>query len=112
MGGYFSVLSKYGTVRSQANFKVLGGEHRKKPAEKKIKKKKLPKLIHTKKDRKKSQKFLTPKNFTSPTTHLGHLHHHLLSPARLHQPLSAYHLIDSQLVAASHASATSFFWIV
>lgn len=45
---YFSVLSKYGTVRSQANFKVLGGEHRKKPAEKKIKKK-LPKLIHKKK---------------------------------------------------------------
>lgn len=44
MGGYFSVLSKYGTVRSQANFKVLGGEHRKKPAEKKIKKKKTPKI--------------------------------------------------------------------
>lgn len=49
MCGYFSVLSKYGTVRSKANFKVLGGEHRKKPAEKKIKKKKLPKLIHKKK---------------------------------------------------------------
>jgi hypothetical protein len=39
---YFSVLSKYGTVRSWASFQAHGGELRKKPAEKK--KKKLPKI--------------------------------------------------------------------